>query len=364
MQSMASTMVSPLTVTDPAPSSTMTAYTFSGTTPTPPNSASPMDLPPLPGVQHRLSDARLVHPPSPSSPNKSSCLPAYLEPQPLSEPSSSAMLKHIRPQFYHALAPPLIPFTARRATAPTLGDHSPLPSIEGPRRSASQSLDPVLLPQKRPSTSSPMFDRYPNTPSTSASTSPVQSPLRQTLPSTHPSTSVVSSSLSPFEGQDPSTSPTLAAACASAANLHTSTHPPANHPYYYHHHRSDDEKKIVDQSMFLTKNAHIKRPRNAWIHFRCHYGQALKTQDPSLRAEEISKRASRRWSLLSENEKRPWHQLAEQEKLAHKEAFPEYRYCPKRSNSTSSASTGSAPYNAPSYSPMLQARMHKKLKKD
>lgn len=25
----------------------------------------------------------------------------------------------------------------------------------------------------------------------------------------------------------------------------------------------------VDQSMFLTKNAHIKRPRNAWIHVSC-----------------------------------------------------------------------------------------------
>ncbi|CAO3679792.1 unnamed protein product [Rhizopus stolonifer] len=86
----------------------------------------------------------------------------------------------------------------------------------------------------------------------------------------------------------------------------------------------------VDQSMFLTKNDHIKRPRNAWIHFRCHYGQALKIQDPTLRAEEISKRASQRWSKLSENEKKPWHGLAEQEKLAHREAFPEYRYCPRR----------------------------------
>ncbi|KAF7728255.1 hypothetical protein EC973_006429 [Apophysomyces ossiformis] len=46
---------------------------------------------------------------------------------------------------------------------------------------------------------------------------------------------------------------------------------------------------VVDHNMFLTKNAHIKRPRNAWIHFRCHYGQALKTQDPTLRADEISK---------------------------------------------------------------------------
>ncbi|CAO3576517.1 unnamed protein product [Absidia cylindrospora] len=95
--------------------------------------------------------------------------------------------------------------------------------------------------------------------------------------------------------------------------------------------------------MFLTKNAHIKRPRNAWIHFRCHYGQALKTQDPTLRAEEISKRASRRWSLLSENEKRPWHQLAEQEKQAHKEAFPEYRYCPKRATTVTATIHPPAP---------------------
>ncbi|KAI9478608.1 MAG: hypothetical protein EXX96DRAFT_505194 [Benjaminiella poitrasii] len=94
----------------------------------------------------------------------------------------------------------------------------------------------------------------------------------------------------------------------------------------------------VDQNMFLTKNAHIKRPRNAWIHFRCHYGQALKLQDPTLRAEEISKRASRRWGKLSENEKKPWHGLAEQEKIAHRVAFPEYRYCPRRAVSTSTSS--------------------------
>lgn len=102
---------------------------------------------------------------------------------------------------------------------------------------------------------------------------------------------------------------------------------------------NNKQGKNVDQSMFLTKNAHIKRPRNAWIHFRCHYGQALKTQDPTLRAEEISKRASRRWAKLSENEKKPWHGLAEQEKLAHRVAFPEYRYCPRRANSTNYSPT-------------------------
>lgn len=47
------------------------------------------------------------------------------------------------------------------------------------------------------------------------------------------------------------------------------------------------------------------------------------------------RRASRRWGKLSEIEKRPWHGLAEQEKLAHREAFPEYRYCPRRATSSS-----------------------------
>ncbi|KAI8991946.1 hypothetical protein BDF20DRAFT_847368 [Mycotypha africana] len=88
----------------------------------------------------------------------------------------------------------------------------------------------------------------------------------------------------------------------------------------------------ANQKKFLTKNDHIKRPRNAWIHFRCHYGQALKAQDPTLRAEDISKRASRCWARLSESEKKPWHDLAEKDKQAHKAAFPEYRYCPRRTN--------------------------------
>lgn len=54
-----------------------------------------------------------------------------------------------------------------------------------------------------------------------------------------------------------------------------------------------------------------------------------------------NRRASRRWARLTEKEKKPWHDLAEQEKLAHKEAFPEYRYCPKRHSSSSTASSSS-----------------------
>ncbi|KAI8336732.1 hypothetical protein BC941DRAFT_53798 [Chlamydoabsidia padenii] len=84
------------------------------------------------------------------------------------------------------------------------------------------------------------------------------------------------------------------------------------------------------QHGFVTKNAHIKRPRNAWIHFRCYFGQSLKAKDPTIRAEEISKRASEYWSRLTSKQKKPWHVMAEQEKLAHQEAFPDYRYRPKR----------------------------------
>ncbi|CAO3692064.1 unnamed protein product [Rhizopus stolonifer] len=108
-------------------------------------------------------------------------------------------------------------------------------------------------------------------------------------------------------------SPTMAAASASAAASAAHRHPGSQvaasllksiHPAeeeemesdiavafdcYSQSYKQSLARTNVDQSMFLTKNAHIKRPRNAWIHFRCHYGQALKIQDPTLRAEEISK---------------------------------------------------------------------------
>ncbi|KAI9299726.1 hypothetical protein BJ944DRAFT_273972 [Cunninghamella echinulata] len=321
--------------------------------PTPPLSASPIDLPPIPEL---LAYGRQLHlddgPPSPASPKKDA-LPAYLEPTPqIYEVSASK----IRPQLFHLLAPPLVSFSTRRATAPSIHlpttIYSPLP-----RRSHSQSIDrsissSPLYPSSPITTIHHKFTNNNNNNNNNNTKELYHSHNNNTTHHTHiqphPHTNhnnkkrkynhdspTLSNYSSPFQGQDPCTSPTLAAACASAANLHisSSTDMGSTSPLM----KSDDnEKKQVDQSMFLTKNAHIKRPRNAWIHFRCHYGQALKIHDPTLRAEEISKRASKRWSLLSENEKKPWHQLAEQEKQAHKEAFPEYRYCPKRSNSNNS----------------------------
>lgn len=247
-------------------------------------------------------------PPSPESPKKQKgALPAYLEPTPqvYHHDDSDATWK-IRPQLFHLLAPPLVSFSSRRATAPAL-THQPT-SIYSPlpRRSYSQSMDPI-----RPTLSSAsgtghfnhvaMTDigRYPSTPSSSASSSPTtmhqqhgshqiqynnSNPNKKRKHNNSSTASSVTSSISPsapsspFQGQDTCTSPTLAAACTSAANMHkrsssssspssTTTHSQFD-PTGTTHSRmnSNDDKKQVDQSMFLTKNAHIKRPRNAWIH--------------------------------------------------------------------------------------------------
>lgn len=42
--------------------------------------------------------------------------------------------------------------------------------------------------------------------------------------------------------------------------------------------------------------------------------------------------ASSYWARLTNKQKKPWHVMAEQEKLAHQEAFPYYRYRPKRAS--------------------------------
>ncbi|KAI7877497.1 hypothetical protein K492DRAFT_171649 [Lichtheimia hyalospora FSU 10163] len=170
-----------------------------------------------------------------------------------------------------------------------------------------------------------------------STTPPPPCSLSSSSSSTHSSSSEDETAL--LEEQDPATRLAAEALAAASADAHHRAAQGEQLVSLVMHQKKRSSSSGLDHSQFLTKNAHIKRPRNAWIHFRCHYGQALKSQDPTLRAEEISKRASRRWGRLSEKEKKPWHALAEQEKLAHKEAFPEYRYCPKRHSSSSTASS-------------------------
>ncbi|KAI8072574.1 hypothetical protein BC940DRAFT_292913 [Gongronella butleri] len=57
----------------------------------------------------------------------------------------------------------------------------------------------------------------------------------------------------------------------------------------------------------------------------------IKSKDPTIRANEISKRAAIYWGKLTNKQKQPYHVLAEHSRLAHQEAFPNYRYRPKPS---------------------------------
>ncbi|KAI9269403.1 hypothetical protein BY458DRAFT_510882 [Sporodiniella umbellata] len=235
------------------------------------------------------------------------------------------------------------------------------PSPESPRYEPKTMIG---VDRARPVEPMPQFDEpktifpfslyKPLTPTFSCIPS-LQIPTPRRRRSSPPLSPPPSASSTPYPMFPKPMSPTMAAASASAAvpdwkDMGLARHDPQ---------KALAKQTAVDQSMFLTKNAHIKRPRNAWIHFRCHYGQALKRQDPTLRAEEISKRASLRWSKLSENEKKPWHALAEQEKLAHREAFPEYRYCPRRA-----APTDASPSlkRSPKHSPLQDC--HKRSKRN
>lgn len=324
----------------------------------PPSSASPVELAPIVDICDLVGKNYFYNrPPSPDSPklkklsdvhhphyhleNSFDQPPAYLEPTPqlLVEPSSSlifplelfnTMKGHSKQ--YH------IPSTA------TTTLQIPIPR----RQSQLQPLQPqvnsriIISPSPSPSSScSTSMD--PMSPTMAAASASAAAAADHRHPGSHVAKSLLKSisknnkRLQREDDHDLSYHHNSSPPAATAAT--NSTEVNSHHHGNKKQHLAQANNNNVDQSMFLTKNAHIKRPRNAWIHFRCHYGQALKAQDPTLRAEEISKRASRRWGKLTENEKRPWHGLAEQEKLAHREAFPEYRYCPRRATSSSSPSS-------------------------
>lgn len=260
-------------------------------------------------------------------------LPTFLEPIPFAERYSCGQTFKTRIQNSTNL-PALIPSSSSSAYSSS-SSNPPSPTTTTVNNDIPQRL-PIIKP--KPINYTPAKCPYQH------STPPQQSavPLSPTMKAASAAAAAAASqspsdvadtflnslslSLSDSEDQQQPTSST------SFSNIQVDQQRPsfAKVSFMVHHKRS--ATMTADQKMFLTKNAHIKRPRNAWIHFRCHYGQALKSQDPTLRAEEISKRASRRWASLTEIEKKPWQDLAEQDKQAHKAAFPGYRYCPRRSN--------------------------------
>lgn len=87
-----------------------------------------------------------------------------------------------------------------------------------------------------------------------------------------------------------------------------------------------------------TDPAHVRRPRNSFIIFRCKYSREhTKSQLPdtpvvndTIAAKSLSKRASEAWSKLTQEEKKVYEDMASLEKEEHARKNPDYRFKPKK----------------------------------
>ncbi|KAF4604281.1 hypothetical protein EYR40_001464 [Pleurotus pulmonarius] len=87
-----------------------------------------------------------------------------------------------------------------------------------------------------------------------------------------------------------------------------------------------------------TDPAHVRRPRNSFIIFRCKYSREhTKSQLPdtpvvndTIAAKSLSKRASEAWSKLTQEEKKVFEDMASLEKEEHARKNPDYRFKPKK----------------------------------
>ncbi|KAK0210291.1 hypothetical protein DFS33DRAFT_1270361 [Desarmillaria ectypa] len=76
--------------------------------------------------------------------------------------------------------------------------------------------------------------------------------------------------------------------------------------------------------------AHIPRPRNAFIFFRSHY---LRLHSEEENQNVISCAAGEAWHALSAEEKEPFRELARKEKEHYEEEYPGYSYSPGKGSS-------------------------------
>ncbi|KAG9019770.1 hypothetical protein FRB90_007913 [Tulasnella sp. 427] len=94
---------------------------------------------------------------------------------------------------------------------------------------------------------------------------------------------------------------------------------------------------------------HIKRPKNAFILFRCHMVETGALNGVENDHRKISKIAGRIWNTLSKEQKAPYERQARDEKERHHQRYPDYRYSPmynksgSSSNATGTSSSSSAP---------------------
>ena len=88
--------------------------------------------------------------------------------------------------------------------------------------------------------------------------------------------------------------------------------------------------------------AHVKRPMNAFMVWSQIERRKMAEEHPDMHNAEISKRLGKRWKLLSETEKRPYVEESERLRIRHMQAYPDYKYRPrkKKQNPKQKASSG------------------------